>query len=62
VFWPVGAAVFFGLSMAAVHAWDVLGSVSHAEDDNTWGLMHVPMQAGFALAVPVAAGVACWPW
>jgi hypothetical protein len=58
VFWPVDAAVFFGIGMAAVHAWDVLGSVSTAEDDNTWGLMHGPMQAGFALAVPVAAGVA----
>jgi hypothetical protein len=27
-------------------------------DDETWYLMHLPMQAGFALAVPVAAAVA----
>ena len=58
LFWPVGAAVFAGVGMAAVHAWRVLDGVSNAEDDNTWGLMHGPMQAGFALAVPVAAGVA----
>jgi hypothetical protein len=44
---------------ALVHAWNVLdASRRGVRDDDTWYLMHLPMQAGFALAVPVAAAVA----
>ena len=47
------------LGTALVHAWDVVGAARDGvKDDDTWNLMHLPMQAGFALAVPIAAGVA----
>jgi hypothetical protein len=57
VFWPVDVLVLLGLGAALAHAWDVLGT-STAEDENTLGLMHAPMHAAFALAVPVAAAIA----
>lgn len=39
--------------------WDVLNTArSGVRDDETWSLMHLPMQAGFALAVPAAAAIA----
>ena len=47
------------LGGAVWHAWDVLETArSGVSDDDTWGLMHLPMHAGFALAVPAAAAVA----
>jgi hypothetical protein len=59
VFWPVDALVAAGMGAALVHAWDVLSAArSGVRDDDTWYLMHLPMQAGFAVAVPVAAAVA----
>jgi hypothetical protein len=58
-FWPVTALVTLALAGALVHAWDILDAArSGVKDDDTWNLMHLPMQAGFALAVPVAAAVA----
>jgi hypothetical protein len=59
VFWPLDVLVALGVGGALVHAWHVLDLArGPSEDDNTWGLMHLPMQAGFALAVPAAAAVA----
>jgi hypothetical protein len=58
-FWPVDALVALGLGAALVHAWNVLDTArSGVDDDETMGLMHLPMQAGFALAIPAAAAVA----
>ena len=58
-FWPVDALVALALATALAHVWDVLDAArSGVRDDDTWYLMHLPMQAGFALAVPVAAAVA----
>ena len=58
-FWPVDALVVVGLAAGLVHGWDVIQTASHGvKDDDTWDLMHLPMQAGFALAVPAAAAVA----
>jgi hypothetical protein len=58
-FWPVNALVVIGLAAARVHAWDILRTArTGVKDDDTWYLMHLPMDAGFALAVPAAAGMA----
>jgi hypothetical protein len=58
-FWPVNALLVIGLAAALVHAWDILRTArTGVKDDDTWYLMHLPMDAGFALAVPAAAGVA----
>ena len=58
-FWPVDALVLVAVGVALVHAWDVVGAArGGVTDDDTWGLMHLPMQTGFALATPVAAAVA----
>lgn len=58
-FWPVDALVALAMGAALVHAWDVLDAArSGVRDDDTWYLMDLPMQAGFALTVPVAAAVA----
>jgi hypothetical protein len=58
-FWPVDALVALGTGAALVHAWGVLDAArSGVRDDDTWYLMHLPMQAGFAIAVPVTAAVA----
>jgi len=58
-FWPVDALLAIGLGGALWHAWDAVETArSRVGDDDTWGLMHLPMQAGFALAVPAAAAVA----
>ena len=58
-FWPVDALVALAVAAALVHAWDVLDAArGGVGDDETWYLMHLPMQAGFALAVPAAAAVA----
>jgi hypothetical protein len=58
-FWLVDALVALAMAAALVHAWDVLDAArSGVSDDDTWYLMHLPMQAGFVLAVPVAAAVA----
>lgn len=58
-FWPVDALVALAMAAALVHIWEVLDAArSGASDDETWYLMHLPMQAAFALAVPAAAAVA----
>lgn len=57
IWWPASGLVIVGLGAGLLHAWDVLQVArSGVADDNTWGLWHLPMQAGFALAVPAAAG------
>jgi hypothetical protein len=57
--WPVDALLVIGLGGAFWHAWDALEAArSPVGDDDTWGLMHLPMHAGFALAVPAASAVA----
>jgi hypothetical protein len=58
-FWPVDALVVIALGAALAHTWDVLDAArSGVRDDETWYLMHLPMQAAFALAVPAAAMIA----
>jgi len=61
-FWPVDALVALAMGAALLQAWDLLDSARSgaADDDNTWGLMHLPMQAGFTLAIPAAAAAAVW--
>ncbi|MET1059308.1 MAG: hypothetical protein ABWX84_06905 [Nocardioides sp.] len=57
--WPVDVLVLVGLVAAVVEMGDLIDMARRgAPDDNTNGLMHLPMQAGFALAVPAAAAVA----
>ncbi len=55
-FWPVDALVGLAIGAALVHVWEVVDAArSGVRDDETWYLMHLPMQAAFALAVPAAA-------
>ena len=62
-FWPVDALVALAMGAALVHAWDVLDAArSGVKDDDTWYLMHLPMQAGFALAVLWRRRWPCWRW
>jgi hypothetical protein len=57
--WPAYALLMLGMCVALVHAWDVVDAARNGvRDDDTWYLMHLPMQAGFAIAIPVAAAVA----
>jgi hypothetical protein len=61
-FWPVEVLAVLAFGAALFQAWDVI-ELAHsraADDDNTWGLMHLPMQAGFTLAIPAAAAAAVW--
>jgi hypothetical protein len=45
MFWPVDALVAVGMAAAVVHAWDVLTTArTGVKDDDTWDLMHLPMQ------------------
>jgi hypothetical protein len=58
-FWPVDVLLALGMGAALVHAWVVLDAArSGGRDDDTWYLMHLPMQAGFAVALSVTAAVA----
>ncbi len=61
-FWPVDALVALAFGAALFQAWDALDAAGSraAADDSSWGLMHLPVQAGFALAVAVAAAVGVW--
>jgi hypothetical protein len=44
---------------AVAYAWKVFeASRAGQPDDNTWGLMHLPMQAAFGVAVAASAAVA----
>lgn len=48
-----------GVVAAVTYAWDMLDAArSGAMDDNTLGLMHLPIQAAFGLAVAASAVVA----
>jgi hypothetical protein len=60
----MGVIALVGVSAvaAAVYAWRMLDAAHTGQpDDDTWGLMHLPMQAAFgvALAAP-AAGAPGW--
>jgi hypothetical protein len=58
-YWPLNALVAVGMGAALVYAWDMLDAArGGANDDNTNGLMHLPMQAAFGLAVAASAVVA----
>ena len=61
-FWPVEALVALAFGAALVQAWDLLDTArsGEADDDNTWGLMHLPVQAGFTIAIAGAAAVGVW--
>ena len=60
-FWPVHTLLALGLATALYQAWVVLDAArGGAADDITNGLEHLPMQAGFTLAVPLAAAAAVW--
>ncbi len=61
-FWPVDALAALALGAALFQAWDVLDTARSGapDDDNTWGLMHLPMQAGFTLAIAAAAAAGVW--
>jgi hypothetical protein len=58
-FWPVDALVALAMGATLVHTWELLDAArSGVRDDETWSLMHLPMQARFELAVPAAAAMA----
>lgn len=60
-FWAVHSLLALGFGIALLEAWRVLDAARNgAADDVTWGLMHLPMQAGFTLAVAVSAAVGVW--
>ena len=56
---PLAALAVLAVPAATWYAVDMLhAAYTGALDDNTWGLMHLPMQAGFGLALAGAAAVA----
>ena len=57
--WPLDALVAIAVGCGAVYAWDMVDAAyGGAPDDNTNGLMHLPMQAGFGLGLAASAVVA----
>jgi len=55
---PLVLATIAGIGSVG-HAATVVAAIrSDAVDDNTWGLMHLPMQAAFGFAVAAAAFIA----
>lgn len=60
-FWAVHSLLALGSASALFEAWSVLNAARNgAADDVTWGLMHLPMQAGFTVAVVTSAAVGVW--
>jgi hypothetical protein len=66
--WWLGAFVVVAMTWAVVYAVQMIEAAPAGKpDDDTWGLMHLPMQAAFALAVggsatlSVLAGAASAP-
>ena len=58
-YWPLDALVTGGGVAAVMYSRDMLVAArAGAKDDNTFGLMHLPMQAAFGLAIAAAAVVA----
>ena len=58
-YWPLDALVTGSVVAAFMYSRDMLDAArAGAKDDNTFGLMHLPMQAGFGLAIAGAAVVA----
>ena len=58
-YWPLDAMVAVGVGAALTYGWDMLAAArGSAPDDNTLGLMHLPMQAAFGLAIAASAVVA----
>lgn len=58
-YWPLDALVAVGVAAALTYGWDMLDAArGGASDDNTLGLMHLPMQAAFGLATAASAVVA----
>lgn len=58
-YWPLDAVVAVGTGAALVYGWDMLDAARDgAKDEVTRGLMHLPMQAAFGLAVAASAVVA----
>lgn len=48
---PLDALVAVGLGAALMYGWDMLAAArGGTQDDNTLGLMHLPMQAAFGLS------------
>jgi len=58
-YWPLDALLAMGLGAGLMYGWEMLDAArGGVKDDNTHGLMHLPMQAGFGLAVSASAVVA----
>jgi hypothetical protein len=58
-YWPLDVVVALGLGAGLKYGWDMLDAArSGVKDDETWGLMHLPMQAAFGVAVAASAVVA----
>ena len=57
--WPLDAVVAVGLGGALVYGWHMLDAArGPVKDDDTLGLMHLPMQAAFGVAIAASAVVA----
>lgn len=60
-FCAVHSLLALGFATALFEAWSALDAARNgAADDVTWGLMHLPMQAGFTVAVAASATVGVW--
>ena len=58
-YWPLDALLAVGLGAALMYCSQMLETArGGARDDDTLGLMHLPMQAGFGLAIAASAVVA----
>ncbi|MGW5239275.1 hypothetical protein ACWEOW_10120 [Monashia sp. NPDC004114] len=60
-YWPLDLLVLAAFGGALWYGWTmVVAARDGALDDNTNGLMHLPMQAGFGLAIAASAAAASW--
>jgi hypothetical protein len=57
--WLAAHAMVAGVSATAYASHTIQVARTTQADDDTWGLMHLPMQAGFVLALAVR-GPASW--
>lgn len=58
-YWPVAAVVGLSVVAALTYGWRMLDAARRGvRDDNTAGLMHLPMQAALGLAISASALVA----
>lgn len=59
VYWPLEVLVVMAIGAALAYGWDMLAAArGGAHDEKTLGLMHLPMQAAFGLALAASAVVA----